>query len=55
MVRRMKHAYPRAIRLVAGGHVDVRALVTHRFPLDQAPHAFTVARAREGLKVLIEP
>lgn len=54
LVRRMKHTYPRAIELVSKGLVDVRSLVTHRFPLEQAAEAFRVAERREGLKVLIE-
>ena len=54
MVRRMKHTYPRAIDLVSQGLIDVRSLVTHRFPLDRAAEAFQVAARREGLKVVIE-
>ncbi len=54
MVRRMKHTYPRAIELVARGMVDVRSLVTHRFPLDQSVEAFRTAARREGLKVIVE-
>lgn len=54
LVRRMKHTYPRAIELVSKGLVDVRSLVTHRFPLEQASEAFQVAEQREGLKVIIE-
>jgi L-iditol 2-dehydrogenase len=53
--RRMKHTYPRAIHLVESGAVDVRSLVTHRFPLAQFDRAFDVAQRREGLKVIIEP
>jgi L-iditol 2-dehydrogenase len=55
MVRRMKNTYPRAIRLVGGGQVDVRSLVTHTFPLEQAAQAFETAEWREGLKVIIKP
>ncbi|MEO5888378.1 MAG: zinc-binding dehydrogenase [Anaerolineales bacterium] len=54
LVRRMKHTYPRAIELVSKGLVDVRSLVTHRFPLEQASEAFRVAERREGLKIIIE-
>ncbi|HEX6035648.1 MAG TPA: zinc-binding dehydrogenase [Anaerolineales bacterium] len=54
LVRRMKHTYPRAIELVSKGLVDVRSVVTHRFPLEQAAEAFRVAERREGLKILIE-
>lgn len=54
LVRRMKHTYPRAIELVSKGLVDVRSLVTHRFPLEQAAEAFQVAQRREGLKIMIE-
>ena len=55
LARRMKHAYPRAIDLVASGQVDLRAGVTHRFPLSEAKGAFAVAAARQGLKVVVEP
>ena len=55
LVRRMKEVYPRAVRLVETGAVDVQSLVTHRFPLDQVGDAFEVAARREGLKVVVEP
>jgi len=54
LVRRMKHTYPRVIELVSKGLVDVRSIVTHRFPLEQSAEAFRVAQRREGLKVIIE-
>ena len=54
LVRRMKHTYPRAIELVSKGLVDVRSIVTHRFPLEQTAEAFRVAQRREGLKILID-
>ena len=53
LCRRMKLTYPRAIRLVEWGAVDVRSLVTHRFPLAQAEQAFRLAQEREGIKVMI--
>ena len=40
LVRRMKHTYPRAIRLVQTGMVDVKALATHIFPLERIAEAF---------------
>ena len=55
IVRRMKHTYPRAIQLVQRGVVDVRSLVTHRFPLSEYGAAFETAKKREGIKVIIEP
>jgi len=55
LCRRMKHTYPRAIRLVADGAVDVRSAVTHRFPLERGAEAFATAARREGLKVLVTP
>jgi L-iditol 2-dehydrogenase len=55
MVRRMKHVYPRAIKMVESGQVDVRSVVSHRFPLEKAAEAFELAQKREGLKVVINP
>jgi L-iditol 2-dehydrogenase len=55
LCRRMKNTYPRAIQLAASGRVDVRSLVTHRFPLEEAQQGFLAAERRQGLKVIIEP
>jgi L-iditol 2-dehydrogenase len=54
LVRRMKEVYPRALRLVEAGAVDVQSLVTHRFPLERVNEAFDVASARTGLKVVVQ-
>jgi L-iditol 2-dehydrogenase len=55
LVRRMKHTYPRAIALARAGLLDLRSVVTHRFPLAEAAAAFELASRREGLKVVVEP
>ena len=50
LVRRMKHTYPRAIRLVQSGMVDVKPLATHLFPLERIAEAFElVAGYRDGV------
>jgi len=43
MVRRMKHTYDRALRLVEQGQIDLNALVSHHYPLTKAAEAFTAA------------
>ena len=52
MVRRMHDTYGRALELVGAG-LDVDALVTARYPLDQAADAFAAAARREGDKTVI--
>ncbi|BEI85952.1 hypothetical protein CcaverHIS002_0602390 [Cutaneotrichosporon cavernicola] len=40
---RYANQYPKAIRLVSGGLINLKPLVTHRFPLEKAVDAFQVA------------
>lgn len=56
LVRRMKHTYPRAMRVVQAGLADVRSLVTHRYGLDQVNDAFRlVAKTGDGvIKAMVE-
>ena len=53
VIHRMKHTYPRALQLVKSGRVDVRSLVTHRFPLAETANAYACAANREGIKVVV--
>jgi L-iditol 2-dehydrogenase len=55
LVRRMNHAYPRALSLAARGVVDLGSLISRRAGLDFSSEAFGQAAQRAGLKVLIEP
>jgi L-iditol 2-dehydrogenase len=54
LVRRMKHTYPRAIRLVEQGLIDVHSVVSHHFPFEKAVDAYATAARREGLKIIID-
>jgi len=40
--------------MLASGQVDVKPLVTHRFPLEQTEEAFKVTRAGQGIKVMLK-
>jgi len=54
--RRMKHIYPRALQLAERGAVDLRGLVSHRFPLKRAVEAFRMNTAyrEKVVKVMVE-
>lgn len=56
LVRRMKHTYPRAIRLVQTGMVDVKSLATHTFPLERIAEAFEIVAAYDDgvLRAMIQ-
>jgi L-iditol 2-dehydrogenase len=43
--RRMKHVYPRAIKLVTNGAVDLRGIVSHVVPLEETPAAYAMNAA----------
>ncbi|KAF9530426.1 chaperonin 10-like protein [Crepidotus variabilis] len=53
---RYANQYPKAIRLIAGGLVNVKPLVTHRFALEDAISAFHVAAdpSKGAIKVQIQ-
>ncbi|KAJ3840004.1 L-arabinitol 4-dehydrogenase [Lentinula raphanica] len=53
---RYANQYPKAIRLIAGGLINVKPLVTHRFTLEEAVAAFHVAAdpAQGAIKVQIQ-
>lgn len=56
LVQRRSHPeYPRAIRLIRSGLVEVKSIVSDAFPLSQAAEAFDFAEKRKGLKVVITP
>jgi L-iditol 2-dehydrogenase len=52
---RYNNTWPKAIRLVAAGLIDLKPLVTHRFQLEDAVEAFAVASdiTRGSIKVQI--
>lgn len=43
-----------AIAMLASGKVNVKPLVTHRFPLEQAIEAFETTRQGVGVKVMLK-
>ncbi|MGD2200746.1 MAG: alcohol dehydrogenase catalytic domain-containing protein [Candidatus Bathyarchaeota archaeon] len=47
--------FQEAMELIRSGEVEASALITHRFPLEEADEAFRVAGSKEGCKVLFEP
>ncbi|KAE9397055.1 GroES-like protein [Gymnopus androsaceus JB14] len=53
---RYANQYPKAIRLIAGGLINVKPLVTHRFSLEEAVSAFHVAAdpTQGAIKVQIQ-
>jgi L-iditol 2-dehydrogenase len=42
-----------ALELIGSGRINVRNLITHRFPLSRTEEAFKAARGKENLKVIV--
>uniref|UniRef100_A0A8C7BXF0 Sorbitol dehydrogenase n=1 Tax=Neovison vison TaxID=452646 RepID=A0A8C7BXF0_NEOVI len=53
-VFRYCNTWPMAISMLASKSVNVKPLVTHRFPLEKALEAFETARKGLGLKVMLK-
>jgi L-iditol 2-dehydrogenase len=56
MSRRMKHVYPRGIKLAESGAVDLTGIVSHHYPLSQTPEAYAmnVDYQDQVVKVIID-
>jgi L-iditol 2-dehydrogenase len=54
MCRRMANIYPRAIRLVASGQIDLKPLMSFIYPFSEYDRAFKLAEQRAGIKVMID-
>jgi len=52
---RMPETWRRAVAMVAGGAIDMKPMITHRFDLDHGVEAFELLRDRKGVKALIVP
>ncbi|XP_069758686.1 sorbitol dehydrogenase-like isoform X2 [Narcine bancroftii] len=48
------NTYPMAIAMLASKKVDVKPLITHRFPLSRAIEAFEITRKQLGIKVMLK-
>ena len=56
LCRRMQPAdLPRATALAAAGSIELTPLISERFPIHAASHAFAALVARRGLKVVVTP
>ena len=53
-VFRYKNTWPLCLQLLQEGKIDLKKLVTHRFPLEQTLEAFEVAKSGRGIKVVID-
>lgn len=52
---RTPETWRRAIAMVASGTVDLRPMITHRYPIARGAEAFELLRGRKGVKALIVP
>lgn len=43
------------LNIVSSGKVDLKPVITHRLPLEEAERGFQLLQQREGLKILIKP
>ncbi|GFR81902.1 sorbitol dehydrogenase [Elysia marginata] len=51
---RFANNYEKVLEAISTGRLNVRQLVTHRFPIEQALQAYTATLNREGAKVIID-
>jgi L-iditol 2-dehydrogenase len=56
-LRREAHAYKAALELVESGRIDVKGLITHRFPIERVGEAMEIAESYKdnAVKVVVNP
>lgn len=56
MSRRMKHVYPRAIKLAETGKIDLTGIISHHYPLRETPEAYAMNVEYEDqvVKVIVD-
>lgn len=47
--------HKKALKLIEGGQIDVSAMITHKFSLDEIQDAYACAISGKGLKIVIMP
>ncbi|MGQ9632346.1 MAG: NAD(P)-dependent alcohol dehydrogenase [bacterium] len=52
-VFRYANVYPQAIRLVSGGAIDLKSMITHKYTLDQTKEALEFADARKDVAIKV--
>jgi len=53
-VFRYANQYPTAIEMIATGQVDIKPLITRKYPLSQTKAAFEDLRAGNGIKLIVK-
>jgi len=53
-VFRYCNTYPTAIQMISSGQVNVKPLVTHRFPMEKTEEGFKIVRSGQGVKVMLK-
>lgn len=53
-VFRYCNTYPTAIAMLASGQVNVKPLVTHRFPMEESLKAFELTKSGKAVKVMLK-
>ena len=51
---RYAHVYPRALALMGGGAIDVKPMITDRFPFERGVEAFDFARHMPPTSVKVQ-
>ena len=52
-VFRYANQYPQAIEMMSSGRIDVKRLISARYPLEQTQQAFEALESGKGIKIIV--